>query len=217
MAAGIQITGFVLLVLAVAFFRLRAPVAPSSSPRIMAALIAAPLLISYALNDCDHKCDAGTPVQQGLIPGILLAYWIVRVRVSIVLGAIGAAVIASAGVMLSNHYVDAVHGSDFIGHGRSSFVRPIEAAWHTPVTGLYRRLPFALGPEVRTTELIEGYPHFWGFEEGELILDELKVRSENEEVATLIRGADVHADWKESLLEDLGIEALETDEPESSR
>jgi ABC-type multidrug transport system permease subunit len=79
-----------------------------------------------------HKCDAGWPFAQWLIPAVcggLCALFIHSRRAWLLIIAIS----VTTTVGLSMHYSELVHG-EYIGHAERG-----EAEWHSRLTGLYRR------------------------------------------------------------------------------
>jgi hypothetical protein len=89
-----------------------------------------------------HRCDSGTPLTQWLVPGlaaVLIVLLVEPLRWRIA-GGLGCALLS---VGLSFHYADAVHGPIWIGNPDSFTLdgQRAERRWHTPVTGLYLRVP----------------------------------------------------------------------------
>lgn len=87
-----------------------------------------------------HRCDAGAPLLQWVVPSLGLFAVILFVEAPRPRWA-GAAALALAAFGLSFHYAAVVHDSTWIGNPDSRELEgvPAQREWHTAVTGLYRR------------------------------------------------------------------------------
>ncbi|MBK7584565.1 MAG: hypothetical protein IPI67_30810 [Myxococcales bacterium] len=88
-----------------------------------------------------HRCDAGAPLSQWLVPGLAVFLVVLFVEPRpLRFAAAGSFTLLCVG--LSFHYAEAVHGSSWIGNPDSFTLEGerAEVRWHTPVTGLYGRV-----------------------------------------------------------------------------
>ena len=88
-----------------------------------------------------HRCDCGIPLFQWLIPSIALICVVLLVE-PIKQRLFGAIALSVTSLALSFHYAGAVHGPTWIGNPESVTLESTRARfeWHTPITGLYRRV-----------------------------------------------------------------------------
>ena len=155
-APYVQLGAFVALSSAALLFRWRCGAAPFSILRLLLAGLLAFLLMVHTLGNFFHKCDFGQPYQSGLIPAIVLAYSVARIRLSEWALTIGVITIFAVSSFLSAHFVQATHTPEYSGRPSSPVAFPVRPLWHTKITGLYAREPFSVSLEKDTRTLIEG-------------------------------------------------------------
>lgn len=88
-----------------------------------------------------HRCDAGTPLLQWLVPSIGMFAVLLWVDAPKPRWA-SSAILAALAIVLSFHYAGVVHGPTWVGNVESMTLEEGETAhaeWHTAITGLYRR------------------------------------------------------------------------------
>jgi hypothetical protein len=116
----------------------------------VSALVCGLLAFGFSL----HACGAGVPVFTWLLPSLLLAVTVARVRArpAALLGVVHVV----CAMVLSILWAAEVHGPAWVGRdGRLPGERVIgEREWHTFATGLYRRAPFE-GPVDMVIETVE--------------------------------------------------------------
>jgi hypothetical protein len=112
-----------------------------SLPKLLVACMVGVLVAPATAVVTAHRCDAGQPVAQWVIPGlciIAIVGCVKRLHGLIALGTTTAIMFA-----LCMHYSAIVHGPNYIGttDPRSASVRDAGASalWHSWLTGLYRR------------------------------------------------------------------------------
>jgi hypothetical protein len=143
MAAGLHVLSLLAAVVIASYLILRY----ARRPTLKRALASAAMLVVPACSasvGVFHRCDSGVPLAQWAIPSLAVVLVVLlveplskRVTAAIVLGTL------STGLTL--HYVQIVHGPDWIGNPNSFTLQGTHATlgWHTPVTGLFRRMPRA--------------------------------------------------------------------------
>ena len=171
--------------------------------RLLSAILAGFFYLIFAALVTTHACDSGDPGRHILFGCICLGYVIARLRISFgeLLTLCAALIALNLGV--SVHYVKVIHRAQYTGNPRSTFVRPVESLWHSPLTGLYARRPFVIEPETSTETLLEVLPQLWESDQWNTVVVELEARSEDGNAATLIEAADIADSEKEWLLEEL--------------
>jgi hypothetical protein len=87
-----------------------------------------------------HRCDAGAPLSQWLVPSMGLFAVILFVEAPKQRW-MGAGALAAIALGLSFHYAAVVHGATWVGNPDSQELEGAAAhpEWHTAVTRLYRR------------------------------------------------------------------------------
>lgn len=98
------------------------------------------LVPTFAATAGLHRCDAGAPLLQWLVPSLALLAVLLFVEASKPRWS-GAGALAVIAVGLSFHYAAVVHGATWVGNPESLELEgsPAQREWHTSVTGLYRR------------------------------------------------------------------------------
>ena len=177
MAPYIQLGAFAALIVGVFWIRRRLGAAPFSALRLTLGTIAGLWLVLSTLTLHSHRCDSGIPFQSGLIPALILGYWITRVRAHRAVLLVGAVVITTASVLLSEHWISASHSSGFTGNHRASVRNPIREEWYSAITGLYPRVPLS-APGLEIERLVEEAFGLYGTELFEPAMDELVKRPE---------------------------------------
>lgn len=112
------------------------------TPRRVLSVVPALLVPACSAAAGLHRCDSGAPLTQWLVPGlallvVLLAVEPLRLRIGLGLA------LAVLSLALSFHYAGVVHGPTYIGNPESFTLEGERAdrRWHTPLTGLYVRVP----------------------------------------------------------------------------
>ena len=197
-APYVQLGAFVALISAALLFRWRCGAAPFSILRLLLAGLLAFLLMVHTLGNFFHKCDFGQPYQSGLIPAIVLAYSVARIRLSEWALTIGVITIFAVSSFLSAHFVQATHTPEYSGRPSSPVAFPVRPLWHTKITGLYAREPFSVSLEKDTRTLIEGVTFVHDEEKLLAIGREL---SRRDDVASILEAKANDKYWSDSVNE----------------
>ena len=108
----------------------------------IAATFAALVVPLFSLGAGVHRCDCGVPLFQWVLPSLALLAVVLLVE-PMKPRVLAAIALSATSFGLSFHYAALVHDSTWVGNPRSMTLEAAGARreWHTPLTGLYRRLP----------------------------------------------------------------------------
>jgi hypothetical protein len=112
------------------------------TPARVAAAFGALIVPVLSLGAGLHRCDCGIPLFQWVIPSVALITVVLLVE-PMKQRLLAAAALSLTALALSFHYAGVVHGPTWIGNPESFTLESMRARyeWHTPFTGLYRRVP----------------------------------------------------------------------------
>ena len=111
--------------------------------RIVVSMTFGPAFVLSAALMSAHNCAQGQPVQQWVIPGLMLcACWLFSERRPDKLLVLAGIWVLS--LALSLHYAAIVHETPWLGvpltYDESGHAINAVSEWHTPMSGLYRRV-----------------------------------------------------------------------------
>ena len=139
MVAVTQVLAMLLLVVGTVGIALKFPRKPTRAQLLVAlfgGLVAATAITTLTL----HACQLGNPIAQVVLPAACVSASLMFVSSAPVRWTWAAGAL-TIGVALSFDYIAEVHGIDYVGSDQIEphyGTGPIQAEWHTWLTGLYR-------------------------------------------------------------------------------